>query len=109
MSGARLSSVRKGSAVECAPGPAPTETEGDTSPPVPAMIVLGAQPAGLRGGVAAEADGLADFLELARVVVPVIVEHGTEVHGHRDLVRAHELLEEGNTRPAPLESRLLEP
>src|SRR2546425_7933800 len=70
---------------------------------------LGAHPAGFRAGVAAEADGLPDFLELARVVVPVIVEHGTEVHVHRDLVRAHELLEEGNTRLAPLEGWLLKP
>src|SRR5207245_567968 len=71
--------------------------------------VLGAHPAGFRGGVAAEADGLPDFLELARVVVPVIVEHGAEIHVDRDLVRAHELLEEGNTRLAPLEGRLVKP
>src|SRR6185436_1776324 len=40
--------------------------------------VLGVHPAGFRSGVAAEADGLPDLLELARVVVPVIVEHGAE-------------------------------
>ena len=37
--------------------------------------MLGAHPAGLRGGIAAEADGLADFPELARVVVPVTVSY----------------------------------
>src|SRR6516164_2989059 len=109
MSGARLSSVRKGSAAGCATGRAPTSSEGDTSPLLPAMTGLGAHPAGFRGGIAAEADGLADFLELARVVVPVIVEHGAEVHVDRDLVRTHELLEEGNTRLAPLEGGLLKP
>src|SRR5262245_27506352 len=71
--------------------------------------VLGAHPAGARADVAAEADSLPDFLELARVVVPVIVEHGADVHVDRDLIRAHELLEERNTCLALLEGRLLKP
>src|SRR5215831_17649913 len=109
MSGARLSAVRKGSAVGGTPGRTPASVGGDTRPLVPAMMSLRGYPAGPGGVDAAEPSCLPDLLELAGMVVPVIVEHGAEVHVDRDLVRAHELLEEGNARLAPLEGRLFEP
>src|SRR5262245_25945496 len=108
MSGARLSSVRKGSA-GCALGMAPASTGVATRPLVLAMTVLGRHPAGLGGVDAAEANGVTDLLDLARVVVPVVVEHRTQIHVERDLVRAHELLEEGDARLALVELAFLEP
>src|SRR5262245_50536799 len=110
MSGARLSSVRKGNAVGRAPGRTPASGGDDTRPPGPAMTTsLRGHPAGLCGVGVAEPNGLPDLLELAGVVVPVKVEHGAEVHVDRDLVRAHELLEERDARLAPVEFPLLEP
>src|SRR5262245_23538267 len=98
MSGARLSSVRKGSAVWATPGRAPASIEGEARPLV--AMALGVGGAGRRGGGAAEPDGVPDLLDLPGVVVPVVVEHRAEVHVERDLVRAHELLEEGDARLA---------
>src|SRR5262245_52945322 len=48
-----------------------------------------------------QADRLADLGELAGVVVPVIVEHRADEHRDRDLVGAHELLEQRDARLAP--------
>src|SRR5262249_6136826 len=77
-------------------GPGPDVDRRRYEPTGAGHDVLGAHPAGFRADVAAEADGLPDFLELARMVVPVMVEHGADVHIDHDLVRAHELLEERN-------------
>src|SRR5262245_58127227 len=108
MSGARLSSVRKGNAVGSAPGSIRASIGGETRPLTVAMRPLARHPAGLRGRGAAEPDGLPDLLELARVVVPVVVEHGAQEHVDRDLIRAHELLEEGDARLALVEFPLFE-
>src|SRR5687768_7731530 len=48
-----------------------------------------------------ETDRAPDLRDLARVVVPVIVEHGADEHRDRDLVGAHELLEQRDLRLAP--------
>src|SRR5262245_63287420 len=58
-------------------------------------------------GIGREPDRLADTREMARVVVPVVVEQRADVHGNRDLVGAHELLEERDAR-LPLELRVLQ-
>src|SRR5215831_9361297 len=108
MSGARLSSVRNGSAVERAPGSVRASIGGETRPLTVTMMTLARHPAGLRGGGAAEPNGLPDLLELARVVVPVVIEHGAQEHVDRDLVRAHELLEEGDASLALVEIPLFE-
>src|SRR5262249_19168861 len=47
-----------------------------------------------------EADRLADLGDLAGVIVPVVVEHGADEHRDRDLVGAHELLEQRDARLA---------
>src|SRR5262249_56438777 len=41
-----------------------------------------------------ETGHLADLGDLTRVIVPVVIEHGADVHGNRDLVGPHELLEQ---------------
>src|SRR5262245_59122663 len=109
MSGARLSSIRKGSAVGSALGSVRASIRAETGLLTVVMRPLGRQPAGLRGGGAAEPDGLQDLLELACVVVPVVVVHGAQEHVDRDLVRAHELLEEGDASLALVEFPLFEP
>src|SRR5215470_10081327 len=108
MSGARLSSIRKGSAVGSTLGSARASICAEMRPLTVVMRPLGRHPAGLRGGGAAEPDGLPDLLELTRVVVPVVIEHGAQEHVDRDLVRAHELLEEGDARLALVEFPLFE-
>src|SRR5262245_22768011 len=47
-----------------------------------------------------EPHGFPDLGQVARVVVPVEVEHGIDEHRDRDLVRAHELLEQRDARLA---------
>src|SRR5215471_15863989 len=59
-------------------------------------LVRNAPPARTRSPGLGEADRGADLGDLPRVVVPVIVEHRADEHRNRDLVGAHELLEQRN-------------
>src|SRR5262249_37885960 len=64
-------------------------------------VVRAAAPSGERLLRVRQADRLADLGELAGVIVPVIVEHRADEHRNRDLVGAHELLEQRDARLAP--------
>jgi hypothetical protein len=52
------------------------------------------------GSNVGQAVGLPDLGDLARVIVPAVVEHRRHVHRQQDLVGPHELLEQRDLRLA---------